>query len=339
MVVQAISLVKPKKPNWYIITLMTNQTIIKIENLEKSFGKVKAVRKINLEVYEGSLFAFLGINGAGKSTTISMMYGGLKIDSGRITICGQDVATHLDKIKNQIGVVFQDSILDKTLTVYENLKFRAGFYGIFGQEFKARYQELEKLFDLAEIKNQKIQKLSGGQKRRVDIARAIIHQPKILILDEPTTGLDPGTRSKVWRIISKLREDFKMTIFLTTHYMEEAADADYVTILDKGRIIAEGTPLELKTQYATDVLHLYGVNESEVKKLKLPYQKIHKDFQIKVKNSAVVTQLIVKNPELFQDFELIKSTLDDVFLAVTKSRPGADISKSKITKTQTEQKS
>ena len=318
---------------------MTNQTIIKIENLEKSFGKTKAVRKINLEVYEGSLFAFLGINGAGKSTTISMMYGGLKIDSGRITICGQDVATHLDKIKNQIGVVFQDSVLDKTLTVYENLKFRAGFYGIFGQEFKARYQELEKLFDLAEIKNQKIQKLSGGQKRRVDIARAIIHQPKILILDEPTTGLDPGTRSKVWRIISKLREDYKMTIFLTTHYMEEAADADYVTILDKGRIIAEGTPLELKTQYATDVLHLYGVDESEVKKLKLPYQKIHKDFQIKVKNSAVVTQLIVKNPELFQDFELIKSTLDDVFLAVTKSRPGADISKSKTTKTQTEQKS
>lgn len=318
---------------------MTNQTIIKIENLEKSFGKTKAVRKINLEVYEGSLFAFLGINGAGKSTTISMMYGGLKIDSGRITICGQDVATHLDKIKNQIGVVFQDSILDKTLTVYENLKFRAGFYGIFGQEFKARYQELEKLFDLAEIKNQKIQKLSGGQKRRVDIARAIIHQPKILILDEPTTGLDPGTRSKVWRIISKLREDLKMTIFLTTHYMEEAADADYVTILDKGRIIAEGTPLELKTQYATDVLHLYGVDESEVKKLKLPYQKIHKDFQIKVKNSAVVTQLIVKNPELFQDFELIKSTLDDVFLAVTKSKPGADISKPKTTKTQMEQKS
>ncbi|MBB1503586.1 ABC transporter ATP-binding protein [Candidatus Saccharibacteria bacterium] len=318
---------------------MTNQTIIKIENLEKSFGKTKAVRKINLEVYEGSLFAFLGINGAGKSTTISMMYGGLKIDSGRITICGQDVATHLDKIKNQIGVVFQDSVLDKTLTVYENLKFRAGFYGIFGQDFKARYQELEKLFDLAEIKNQKIQKLSGGQKRRVDIARAIIHQPKILILDAPTTGLDPGTRSKVWRIISKLREDYKMTIFLTTHYMEEAADADYVTILDKGRIIAEGTPLELKTQYATDVLHLYGVDESEVKKLKLPYQKIHKDFQIKVKNSAVVTQLIVKNPELFQDFELIKSTLDDVFLAVTKSKPGTDISKLKTTKTQTEQKS
>ncbi len=318
---------------------MTQQTIIKIENLEKSFGKVKAVRKVNLEVYEGSLFAFLGINGAGKSTTISMMYGGLKIDSGRITICGQDVATHLDKIKNQIGVVFQDSILDKTLTVYENLKFRAGFYGIFGQEFKARYQELEKLFDLAEIKNQKIQKLSGGQKRRVDIARAIIHQPKILILDEPTTGLDPGTRSKVWRIISKLREDFKMTIFLTTHYMEEAADADYVTILDKGRIIAEGTPLELKTQYATDILHLYDVDESEVKKLKLPYQKIHKDFQVKVKNSAVVTQLIVKNPELFQDFELIKSTLDDVFLAVTKSKSDADISKPKTTKAQTEQKS
>ena len=127
-----------------------------------------------------------------------------------------------------------------------------------------------------------------------------------------------------------------MTIFLTTHYMEEAADADYVTILDKGRIIAEGTPLELKTQYATDILHLYGVDESEVKKLKLPYQKIHKDFQIKVKNSAVVTQLIVKNPELFQDFELIKSTLDDVFLAVTKNKPGTDISESKYSKTKAE---
>ena len=312
---------------------------VQVTNLTKIYAQQIAVNKINFQLQKGEITGFLGPNGAGKSTTISMMYGGLKIDSGRITICGQDVATHLDKIKHQIGVVFQDSVLDKTLTVYENLKFRAGFYGIFGQDFKVRYQELEKLFDLAEIKNQKIQKLSGGQKRRVDIARAIIHQPKILILDEPTTGLDPGTRSKVWRIIAKLRRDFKMTIFLTTHYMEEAADADYVTILDKGRIIAEGTPLELKTQYATDVLHLYDVDESEVKKLKLPYQKIHKAFQVKVKNSAVVTKLIIKYPELFQDFELIKSTLDDVFLTVTKNKPGTDISESKNVKIQTEQKS
>ena len=237
--------------------------IIKIENLYKSYGKIKAVNDLDLKVNQGQLYAFLGVNGAGKSTTISMISGILKKDSGEIFICGKDIEKESNIIKKYIGIVFQDSVLDKSLTVYENLKYRAGLYGIIGKDFIKIYEQIEDLFELQDIKNSKLAKLSGGQRRKVDIARAIIHKPKLLILDEPTTGLDPGTRKKIWNTIRKLRKEYNMTIFLTTHYMEEAADADYISIIDKGKIIAEGTPLELKNKYASDTIIIYNVKETE----------------------------------------------------------------------------
>lgn len=291
--------------------------IIKINNLYKSFGDVKAVNGLNFKVKKGELFAFLGINGAGKSTTIGMICGNLNIDKGSINVCGYDVSTDIGKIKHLIGVVFQDTVLDKSLSVYDNLKYRAGLYGIVGNDFVNRFNELDKLFELKNIKNQQLGKLSGGQRRKVDIARSIIHKPEILILDEPTTGLDPGTRKKIWTIIEKLRKDYKMTIFLTTHYMEETADADYIVILDRGKIVAEGTSIDLKNKYASDVIYLYNTDEELVKKLNLPYKKIKNSYKLNIKSSKEATDLIVKNKEVFQDYEIIKGNMDDVFLEAT----------------------
>lgn len=291
--------------------------IIKINNLYKSFGDVKAVNGLNFKVKKGELFAFLGINGAGKSTTIGMICGNLNIDKGSINVCGYDVSTDISKIKHLIGVVFQDTVLDKSLSVYDNLKYRAGLYGIVGNDFVNRFNELDKLFELKNIKNQQLGKLSGGQRRKVDIARSIIHKPEILILDEPTTGLDPGTRKKIWTIIEKLRKDYKMTIFLTTHYMEETTDADYIVILDRGKIVAEGTSIELKNKYASDVIYLYNTDEELVKKLNIPYKKIKNSYKLNIKSSKEATNLIVKNKEVFQDYEIIKGNMDDVFLEAT----------------------
>lgn len=291
--------------------------IIKINNLYKSFGDVKAVNGLNFKVKKGELFAFLGINGAGKSTTIGMICGNLNIDKGSINVCGYDVSTDIGKIKHLIGVVFQDTVLDKSLSVYDNLKYRAGLYGIVGNDFVNRFNELDKLFELKNIKNQQLGKLSGGQRRKVDIARSIIHKPEILILDEPTTGLDPGTRKKIWTIIEKLRKDYKMTIFLTTHYMEETTDADYIVILDRGKIVAEGTSIDLKNKYASDVIYLYNTDEELVKKLNLPYKKIKNYYKLNIKSSKEATNLIVKNKEVFQDYEIIKGNMDDVFLEAT----------------------
>lgn len=291
--------------------------IIKINNLYKSFEDVKAVNGLNFKVKKGELFAFLGINGAGKSTTIGMICGNLNVDKGSINVCGYDVSTDIDKIKHLIGVVFQDTVLDKSLSVYDNLKYRAGLYGIVGNDFVNRFNELDKLFELKNIKNQQLGKLSGGQRRKVDIARSIIHKPEILILDEPTTGLDPRTRKKIWTIIEKLRKDYKMTIFLTTHYMEETTDADYIVILDRGKIVAEGTSIDLKNKYASDVIYLYNTDEKLVKKLNLPYKKIKNSYKLNIKSSKEATNLIVKNKEVFQDYEIIKGNMDDVFLEAT----------------------
>ena len=289
--------------------------IIKIKNLYKSYGKINAVNDLDLKVNQGQLYAFLGVNGAGKSTTISMISGILKKDSGEILICGKDIEKENNIIKKYIGIVFQESVLDKSLTVYENLKYRAGLYGIIGKDFIKIYEQIEDLFELQDIKNSKLAKLSGGQRRKVDIARAIIHKPKLLILDEPTTGLDPGTRKKIWNTIRKLRKEYNMTIFLTTHYMEEAADADYISIIDKGKIIAEGTPLELKNKYASDTIIIYNVNEEKIKKLNLPYKKIKNAIKIEIKNTKEATNLIIKNKNIFQDYEIIKGRMDDVFLS------------------------
>lgn len=291
--------------------------IIKIDNLNKSYGSIKAVNNLSFRVKDGELFSFLGINGAGKSTTINMICGELKKDSGTILVCDTEVDSDDRYIKRKIGVVFQESLLDKSLTVYDNLKIKASLYGITGNDFAKRYNELSKLFDLHEIEKQTITQLSGGQKRRVDIARAIIHNPEILILDEPTTGLDPGTRKKIWKVLNSLRKNSKLTIFLTTHYMEEAVDSDYIVILDKGSIVAEGTPLELKNKFAYDMILIYNTDEDEIKKLNKPYTKIRDGFKIEIKTLEEATELIIKNKSLFKDYEVVKGKMDDVFLNAT----------------------
>ena len=291
--------------------------IIKISHLSKSFGDVKAVNDISFQVKRGELFAFLGVNGAGKSTTISIICGQLHKDSGNVQIQGNNLDKMGKKAMKMLGVVFQDSVLDKPLTVRENLKSRAALYGITGKAFEDRLQELVEILDFGDYLNRPVGKLSGGQRRRIDIARALLHRPEILILDEPTTGLDPQTRLLIWDVIEKLRVNDNLTVFLTTHYMEEAANAGYVVILDKGSIVAEGTPFELKTEYVQDTMSVYGVTEDEIKTLGRDYKKIRDGYQLKVKNTSEATRLIVEHQELFRDYEVVKGGMDDVFLAVT----------------------
>ena len=297
--------------------------IIEIEHLRKTFRDVVAVDDISFRVKKGELFAFLGLNGAGKSTTISIMCGQLQKDGGRVEINGKNLDEYPTEIKRELGVVFQNSVLDKPISVYENLKTRAALYGICGKDFETRIQELTDIFDLSDILKRPVGKLSGGQKRRVDVARALLHKPSILILDEPTTGLDPQTRKTVWGIIEHLRKTENMTVFLTTHYMEEAVDADYVVILDSGKIAAEGTPLELKNQFTGDYLYLY-TDEENVKKLGKPYTKMGEGFRINLQDTAEATDLVVKYPEVFVDYEIIKGKMDDVFLNATGKNLGGD---------------
>ncbi len=290
---------------------------IEIKGLYKSYGEVKAVQNLSFSVRKGELFAFLGLNGAGKSTTISILCGQLQKDGGMVEINGKSLDERPEEIKRDLGVVFQNSVMDKPLSVYDNLKTRATLYGIVGEAFEKRLNELDRLFGLREILKRPYGKLSGGQRRRVDVARALLHEPNILILDEPTTGLDPQTRKIVWEVIDGLRKREEMTVFLTTHYMEEAADADYVVILDGGKIAAEGTPLTLKNEYAGDFISLYNVEEDAVRALGKPYEKIRDGWRVLVADTGEATALILQNPTLFQDYEIVKGRMDDVFLAVT----------------------
>ncbi len=293
------------------------ENIIEIEHLDKSFQDVHAVNDLSLCVKEGELFAFLGVNGAGKSTTISIMCGMLAKDSGKVFIDGKDVDKDMRAIAKELGVVFQNTVLDEKLSVKDNLTSRASLYGITGKEAKDRIVELAELLDFKDIMNRTFGKLSGGQKRRVDVARALLHKPKILILDEPTTGLDPEARKTLWNVVTSLRKNENMTVFLTTHYMEEAADADYVVILDSGKIAAKDTPLELKNEYTGDFVTVYNADESAIKALGLPCENIRDAVRIAVKDTSEARDLILANPELFSDFEITKGKMDDVFLAVT----------------------
>lgn len=293
------------------------RNIIEIKQLNKTFKDVKAVQNLDLFVREGELFAFLGVNGAGKSTTINIMCGQLSKDSGQILIDDLDLDNNLNQAKSKIGVVFQNSVLDSALTVYDNLENRAALYGITGQEFKDKLNSLSKLLQFEDFLYREVRKLSGGQRRRIDIARALLHDPKILILDEPTTGLDPQTRKTLWDVIFGLRKNQNMTVFLTTHYMEEAAEADYVVIIDKGKVVANGTPLELKNQYTGDFITLYNTNEEIVKQLNVSYEQIPDAFRLFVSNTKEATSLIIKHPEVFIDYEITKGKMDDVFLNVT----------------------
>ena len=293
------------------------EQVIQITGLHKSFGQSEAVRDLSIEVRRGQLFAFLGVNGAGKSTTIAMLCGQLTPDGGEVLVCGQNMRREPRAAMQKLGVVFQGSVLDRALSVRENLASRAALYGIQGAAFRARLAELAQLLDFADLLNRPVGKLSGGQRRRIDIARALLHQPEILVLDEPTTGLDPQTRRLLWDVITQLQQQAGLTVFLTTHYMEEAAEASYVVILDRGQIAAEGSPLDLKNRYTGDFITLYGLTDQERDALGTPYTPLHDGIRVAVPNTAAATALIVQHPALFRDYEISKGKMDDVFLAVT----------------------
>lgn len=298
--------------------------ILIVQHLVKTYETgFRAVDDISFTVRKGSLFAFLGLNGAGKSTTINIITSILGKDSGKIYLNGHDLDRDVEQIKNDIGIVFQNSVLDPNLTPRENLTIRAGFYGIKGELWAERLKVLEEMLDLTSFMDRQVGKLSGGQKRRVDIARAMVHNPRLLILDEPTTGLDPQTRLSVWELVNSLREKTGMTVFLTTHYMEEAEKATFVVIMDKGHIIASGTPTELKNEYSGDYVILYHRNdpeyESYVESLGKPYVYNHdgKFYRITVKDIKDAIAFIEANKDHIDDFEVEKGSMDDVFLNVT----------------------
>ncbi len=290
---------------------------ITVNNLVKDYKEHRAVKGISFEVKEGELFAFLGENGAGKSTTINILSTILKKTSGEVKVFDNKLGEDDDRIRSLIGIVFQNSVLDNKLTVKENLYTRGSYYGLSKKQTDERLAEFRESFELDENWNRRYDKLSGGQRRRVDIARALIHDPRILFLDEPTTGLDPKSRKIVWDHIDYLRREKKMTIFLTTHYMEETKDADNVVILDKGEIIARGTPAELKTGYASSRLVWYTQESEEnsviLQGMDYTYDSDH--YNVKFKNS--ITDLLYQYKNKITDFEIIKGSMDDVFLNLT----------------------
>ena len=294
--------------------------IIEVEGLVKSYGAVHAVQGISFAVARGSLFSFLGVNGAGKSTTINILCSILAKDSGSVRIAGYDLDTQADQIRPRVGIVFQNSVLDDLLTVRENLVSRASFYGLRGRALKERLTKLRAMFELDEIWNRPFGKLSGGQKRRTDIARGLIADPELLVLDEPTTGLDPQTRRSVWEIIRRLREEEGMTVFLTTHYMEEAEGSDRVVIIDGGKIAAEGTPVQLKNAYSRSSLYLYGEEEALSAGLRaagIPFEPAAGGVRVPMESAAAARAFLAENEPLSRDFEFIKGNMDDVFLSVT----------------------
>ena len=295
--------------------------IIEVNNLTKSYGNIKAVKNIDFYVNEGELFAFLGPNGAGKTTTIDIICTLLKQDSGTVVVNGYRLGEQDDKIRKSIGVVFQDSILDNLLTVKENLYTRGSFYGMKSIELSEAVEKASKAADVTSFINRPYGKLSGGQRRRSDIARALVHTPKILFLDEPTTGLDPQTRKSVWDTIRNLQKGTGMTVFLTTHYMEEAANADYVAVIDNGLISAKGTPVELREKYSTDSLHLFPKDsnniEAYLKDHDIKYTISGGAFIIPVSNTLNALPLINKLESRISGFEVISGSMDDVFINIT----------------------
>ena len=299
--------------------------VIEVNNLVKNYRDVKAVNDISFTVEEGSFFAFLGVNGAGKSTTINILCTVLEKNSGTVRVGGHDLDREKNRIREQIGIVFQGSVLDRQLTVRENLASRASFYGMSRGETRERIKEVSDTFALDEIMNRRYEKLSGGQRRRVDIARALLNRPRILFLDEPTTGLDPMTRVKVWETIHRLRRETGLTVFLTTHYMEETVDCDKVVIIDKGTIAAEGTPHSLKQKYASNRLIWYTARSREAERMLqekgycFTYQS--DNYSVDIDSCENATRLLALHREI-GDYEFFKGNMDDVFLNVTGKRLG-----------------
>ena len=294
--------------------------IIEVTNLRKSYGKITAVKDISFYVEQGKLFSFLGPNGAGKSTTIDILCTLLDFDRGEIAINGLDLRHDSQEIRKMIGVVFQDGVLDDLLTVRENLTIRAGLYTSDKIRIKNAVCEAAAA-DLNEILDRPYGRLSGGQRRRADIARALLYTPKILFLDEPTTGLDPQTRKSIWNTIKKLQIQTGMTVFLTTHYMEEAAESDYVIVIDHGKIAAKGTPSELKTRYATDTLRLAAADETALRQvmeeLKLDFTVSAGEFIVKLPSTMAAIPILEKCREHINSFQVLQGTMDDAFIGIT----------------------
>ena len=293
------------------------ENAITVKGLTKKYKEHTAVKGIDFNVKEGEFFAFLGENGAGKSTTINMLCTILSKTEGDVRIFGHELGKEDDRIRELIGIVFQNSVLDGKLTVKENLFTRGAYYGLNKKQVMSRMEPFMESFELNEIWNRRYEKLSGGQRRRIDIMRALIHDPKILFLDEPTTGLDPKSRMLVWEHIRKLKNEKNLTVFLTTHYMEETADADNVVILDKGKVIASGTPSELKTQFASSRLIWYSNKNSEAEKVLNGYEWNYEADHYNVRFKGQINEMLYKNREFIKDFEIKKGSMDDVFLNLT----------------------
>ena len=297
------------------------ETILSVRNLKKSYKEVPAVKGISFEVKKGQLFAFLGPNGAGKSTTIDILCTLLKPDAGDIQLNGHTLGKNDSDIKKSIGVVFQDSLLDPTLTIRENLKIRGSLYGMSKVELKEMISLSVKATGIEDLMDRKYGELSGGQIRRADIARGLVHRPEILFLDEPTTGLDPQTRKSVWETLENIQKETDMTMFLNTHYMEEAAQADYISIIDHGKIVAQGTPAQLKETYSSDTVKLKMTNVERVMEL---LQEFSYDYVLK-KDTAIISvphtldalPLLEALKEYIYNFEVQTGTMDDVFIAIT----------------------
>lgn len=284
--------------------------IIEVHDLTKTYGDLTAVDHINFTVEQGTMLGFLGINGAGKSTAINMLSTLLTPDAGTATICGCALGRQDEQIRRKIGIVYQHNVLDDLLTVKENLLCRGILHGATRAEAQAQMERLSHILKLGDILRKRYKLLSGGQKRRCEIAAALMHTPEILFLDEPTTGLDPATRKDVWQIIEMLRRDENMTVFLTTHYMEEAAAADKIIILDHGKIITSGTPFQLKERYAKDKLRLYcDCGNLELEGRTTPY-----GMELTLGSTMDAIPLLEQVRSRIQGFEVIQGNMDDVFL-------------------------
>ena len=293
------------------------ENAITVNHLVKQYKEHTAVNGISFEVGRGEFFSLLGENGAGKTTTINILCTILDKTAGRVNIYNHELGVDDDAIRNLIGIVFQNSVLDRELTVKENLFTRGSYYGLNRKQILQRIEPFMDGFELKEIWNRKYDRLSGGQRRRADIVGALINEPKILFLDEPTTGLDPKSRRMIWDHIRKLREEQNLTIFLTTHYMEETAEADRVVILDKGQVIATGSPSELKSRYTSPKLVWYAeqneARDSLLDGCRWTYEADH--YNVYYTDS--VTDFLYRNRADIKDYEVIKGSMDDVFLNLT----------------------
>jgi len=293
------------------------EKLLEVKNLYKKFGEIVAVNDISFYVKPGELYAFLGQNGAGKSTTIRMINTLLEKDRGTVLLAGNADEAY---IRKSIGVVFQENVLDGLLTVKENLLSRGSLYINDKKLVLKRYEELSDKLNLKAIENQPFKTLSGGQKRRVEIARALFSNPKLLMLDEPTTGLDPETRQVIWRVIEDLRTNEGITVFLTTHYMEEAANADHIVIIHKGNIVVHGSPSSLKEKYSKDFFKVVPKDvqqlESYLKDNNRFYKIVSDQYYVEISSTTDTLDLIIEIKDNIKTFEVVKGTLDDVFIHV-----------------------